>query len=103
MIYTETASAKKLQPDSADADKEGFITAIASFKINIQPLGIEYQAFAPEGAAGKVYQAFTSETGIERMMIIDTAAGVRYKVLGVEKWQGAMGNTTRLNLLKPDD
>ncbi len=97
LIYKEKATLKMLSPDSADSDKEGYITITDSLYINIQPMGSEYIALSPAGDVGKSYQGFTTYTGISPEMIIQTTE-LKLKVNGVDKYEGALGKHYQLLL-----
>lgn len=108
IIYKQNALVKTLTPDSADADKEGFVTHIPNLKVNIQPAGPEYVALNPIGEAGKMYRAFTTTSGIKEGMILvtsgtTTVSGIRLKVIGEEEWNGPMGKHYELTLINPKE
>ena len=108
IIYTQTAKLKQLSPDSADADKEGYVVVNPNLKVNIQPAGPEYIALTPIGETGKMYRGFTTQSGIKTGMIIETSgtitvSGLRLKVLGVEEWSGPLGTHYNLTLLQPGE
>jgi len=108
IIYKQDASVRALNPDSADADKEGYIEIIPNLKINIQPAGPEYTALSPLGETGKLYRGFTTSSGIKEGMVLVTSgtttiSGMKLKVLGVEEFRGAIGTHFELLLLKPGE
>ena len=108
IIYKQDAIAKKLDPDSASADKEGFVTHIHGLKVNIQPASPEMIALNPIGETGKLYRGFTTRSGIrEGMMIVTsgslTVSGMRYRVTGVEEWRGPLGTTFNLILYQSNE
>lgn len=107
IIYKKDASLRKLSPDSADADKEGFVTVLEGFKISLQPAGPEYQVFY-EGGSGKIYTGLTTQSGIEvgDMVVFSgtaTFSGIKTFVKGVEEWSGPMGTFYRLVLVEPKE
>jgi len=106
IIYQQTAKLKQLSPDSADADKEGYVVVNPNLKVNIQPAGPEYITLTPMGETGKMYRGFTTYSGIKVGMIIETsgtATNLRLKVLGVEEWSGPLGTHYNLTLLQPGE
>lgn len=103
-MYQFDASARELNPDSDNADKEGYVPYLVNFKINIQPAGPEWTGFN-EGELGKVYKAFTTQSGIrETMQIVlsgtTTISGTKFKVTGIEEWNGPMGQHFEVVLRK---
>lgn len=108
IIYQQDASVRKLEPDAADADKEGFTEFIPNLKVNVQPAGPEYIALTPVGETGKLFRGFTTRSGISEGMILVTSgtvtvSGMRLKVLGVADWRGPMGRHFELILLQPGE
>jgi hypothetical protein len=108
LLYPQRATLKKLSPDSADADKEGYVILASGIKIQLQPLGPEYTALMPEGESGKMYRGITTHRGIKIGMIIETEGtatipGMQLKVIGVEEWNGPLGYIANLSLLKAAD
>ena len=106
--FLSNAIVQSYQPDSTNADVEGYITSIPALKINIQPAGPEYQLLNPMGEAGKVYRGFTTQPGIRENMYIVTSgtvtvSGMRLKVIGVEEFQGPLGYTSQLTMLKAQE
>jgi hypothetical protein len=102
-IYKSTAEVKKLSADSADADKEGYIPFIATCKISIQPAGMEYVAADPEGSMGKLFQGYTTASGIRNGMLVVTSgtltvSGMRYQMIGAQEFSGPLGRTCELLL-----
>jgi len=107
IIYKKDAMLRRLNPDSADADKEGYVTIISNFKISLQPAGPEYQMFY-EGGAGKVYTGLTTQSGIRisDMVVLSgtaTFSGIKTFVRGIEEWSGPMGTYYRLVLAEPNE
>ena len=108
LIYPQKAVIKKLSPDAADNEKEGYVIVASGVKIQLQPLGAEYAALMPEGETGKMYRGITTYKGIKTGMIIETLgtatiSGEQFKVLGVEEWDGPLGYIASLSLLKAAD
>ncbi len=108
IIYKQDALVKKLDPDSESADKEGYSTHIHGLKVNIQPASPEMIALNPIGETGKLYRGYTTRSGIKEGMIVVTSgsltiSGMRYKVVGIEEWRGALGTTFNLTLYQPNE
>jgi hypothetical protein len=102
IIYKQNAQARKLNPDSNNADKEGYETFIPNFKINVQPITLDFIVTA-EGQFGKTYKGFTTQSGLKESMQIvvsgtATVSGIKLKVVGVEEWRGPLGRTFELLL-----
>ena len=97
IIYKEKATLKRLSPDSADSDKEGYIVVTDDLYVNIQPMGSEYIALSPMGDVSKTYQGFTTYTGISPEMLIETSE-LKLKVAGVDKYDGPLGKHYQLLL-----
>ena len=106
--FADNAIVKAYSPDSANSDVEGYVTIIPNFKVNVQPAGPEYQLLAPQGEAGKIFRGFTTRSGIRENMFVVlsgtvTASGMRLKVIGVENFNGPLGFTSQLTLLKAQE
>jgi len=106
--FSNNAIVKSYKPDGANSDIEGYITIIPNFKVNIQPAGPEYQLLAPQGEAGKIFRGFTTRSGIrENMFVIVsgtvTVSGMKLKVIGVENFNGPLGFTSQLTMLKAQE
>lgn len=96
IIYTINAYVMKLSPDSQDADKEGYVIHIPRLKVNIQSMQPEYTAIGPNGETAKMYRGYTTAKNIsESMMLVasgnTTYSGSRFRITGVEEWNGPLG------------
>lgn len=108
IIYKNTASLKKLNPDSQDADRQGYVTHYPNLRINIQPAGPEFKLTEPSGGIGDLYQGFTTFSGCQRGMRLtisgtSTLSGVNYDIIGREEWRGPLGLTVELLLRKANN
>lgn len=86
MITNTFVSVEHLQPDSTDANKEGFVADIglAAVPVNIQPSSPEMTALN-NGAYGKGYTIFTTNSGIresDRLTTVSGTTGTQYIVKG---------------------
>lgn len=96
IVYKDTADLYKLSEDSVQSDIQNYGRIVQGFKINIQPAGLEYAVTQPDGAIGKTYRGFTSQSGIRNGMLVvvsgtTTVSGMRYEVTGVEDFNGPLG------------
>lgn len=91
MILDKTANIYRLTQDTNDNDKERYELAIEGFKINIQPASPEYEMVVGDGSFGKVFNAFTTQSGIQSTMMVTisgttTTSGYKYMVTGMQDW-----------------
>lgn len=94
-LFTTTATIKRLSPDNADADKEGY-TTLGTCLGDLQPARIEVTHMV-EGALFKTYNWWcpldTNLLEHDRLIIGDAT----YVVSGVVKWtQGSNPHTKAL-------
>lgn len=106
IIYKRDGLVRKLDSDAVDSDKEGFTTFIRNLKVNIQPASPEYIALTPIGENEKLYQGFTTTTGIKIGMQIvvsgtTTISGMNLMVRGIQEFRGPIGTHYELALTEP--
>jgi len=105
IVYKNDGILKKLDPDSNDSDKEGYVE-LGALKVNIQPASPEQVALSRLGENEKLYQGFTTMSGIKNGMQIVlsgtiTISGMTLMVRGVEEYNGPLGLSVQLNLSRP--
>jgi len=105
IIFEGNATLKKLDPDSIDTDKEGYV-ALGNLKVNIQPASSEQIALSSLGENEKLYQGFTTMSGIKNGMQIVTSgtitiSGMTLVVRGAKEYDGPLGVSVELLLGRP--
>lgn len=106
MLLDKIASVSRLNPDTADADKESY-QAVGNYnaiKINVQPATAELTAIS-EGKYGQTYRAFVAVSGIligDRITISGTGGKV-FTVKGIDDWMQGLIPHMELVLFEGDN
>lgn len=105
MLFDIHIDIARLQDDSADADKEGYVDdlSLRGVPANIQPASPEFTAIS-DGAFAKTSVCFVTRSGIQdgdRVTISGTSRV--FTVRGVENWQQPPIPHDRLVLAEKED
>lgn len=105
LIYTRQADLYRLNQETSDPNREKYVKIYSNLRVNLQPAGLEYAVFQPEGASNKLFRAFTTYSGCQigmRLVTSGTAtySGMIYEIQGLEPFMGPLGYTFELLLRK---
>lgn len=99
-------SVEHLNPDAANSNKEGYTTdiSLAAVPINIQPSSPEMTVLN-NGAYGKGYTAFTTNSGIlesDRLTLVSGTLSTQYIVKGRQFFNYGMMQHVELYIQEPE-
>jgi len=84
--FDTTVQVKRLSPDEADVDKEGYAIIVSSLPCHIQPMRPEISAVVGMEALFKSFRLWTSVDADVKEQDLIIEGSSRYIVTGVQRW-----------------